>query len=94
LGVVFISAQGRERPGIPDALEDLHRQERILERPVEADGAMRGRGELIRAVALMITRRLDNIITPCFHQPTNAVAKGLISKIMAITRRPGATGTS
>ena len=56
--------------------------------------AMRSRLEPIKAVARMIDRRLDNIITHCRHQLTNAVAEGLNSKIMAIKRRAGATGTS
>jgi hypothetical protein len=38
LGVVFVSPRGCEGPGIPDALEDLHRQELIAEPPVEALG--------------------------------------------------------
>ena len=51
--------------------------------------AMRSRLEPIKAVARMIDRRLDNIITHCRHQLTNAVAEGLNSKIMAIKRRAG-----
>jgi hypothetical protein len=39
LGAVFVSPRGCEGPGIPDALEDLHRQELIAEPPVEALGA-------------------------------------------------------
>ena len=51
--------------------------------------AMRSRLEPIKAVARMINRRLDNMITHCRHQLTNAVAEGLNSKIMAIKRRAG-----
>ncbi|MFM8952376.1 MAG: transposase [Planctomycetaceae bacterium] len=51
--------------------------------------AMRSRLEPIKAVARMIDRRLDNIITHCRHQLTNAVAEGLNSKIMAVKRRAG-----
>ena len=47
--------------------------------------AMLSRLEPIKAVARMIDRRLDSILTHCRHQLTNAVAEGL---------RPGATGTS
>ena len=43
--------------------------------------------------ARMNERRLDNIITHCRHQLTNAVAERLNSKIMAIKRRTGASGT-
>jgi transposase len=50
---------------------------------------MRSRLELIKKVARMIERRLDNIITHCRHQLTSAVAEGLNSKIMAIKRRAG-----
>jgi len=50
---------------------------------------MRSRLERIKAVARMIDRRLNNIITHCCHQLTNAVAEGLNSKIMAIKRRAG-----
>ena len=50
---------------------------------------MRSRLEPIEAVARMIDRRLDDIITRCCHQLTNAVAEGLNSKIMAIKRRAG-----
>jgi len=50
---------------------------------------MRRRLEPIKAVARMIDRRLDNIITHCRHQLTNATAEGLNSKIMAIKRRAG-----
>ena len=42
-----------------------------------------------KAVARMLARRLDNVITYCRHAITNAVAEGLNSKIMAITRRAG-----
>lgn len=35
----------------------------------------------------MIDRRLENIITHCRHQLTNAVAEGVNIKIMAIERR-------
>lgn len=51
--------------------------------------AMRSRLEPIKNVARMMNRRLDNIITHCRHQLTNAVAEGLNSKIMAIKRRAG-----
>jgi transposase len=51
--------------------------------------ALRSRLEPIKAVARMIDRRLDNIITHCRHQLTNAVTEGLNSKIMAIKRRAG-----
>jgi transposase len=51
--------------------------------------AMRSRLEPVKAVARMIDRRLDNIITHCRHQLTNAVAEGLNSKITAIKRRAG-----
>ena len=37
----------------------------------------------------MIERRLDNFITQCRHQLTNAIAEGLNGKIMAIKRRSG-----
>jgi len=50
---------------------------------------MRSRLELIKAVARMINCCLDNIVTHCRHQLTNAVAEGLNSKIMAIKRRAG-----
>ena len=50
---------------------------------------MRSRLEPVKKVARMIDRRLDNIITHCRHQLTNAVAEGLKSKIMAIKRRAG-----
>ncbi len=51
--------------------------------------AMRSRLEPIKKVARMIESRLDNIVTHCRHQLTNAVAEGLKSKIMAIKRRAG-----
>ena len=35
LGVGFGSKRGRERPGIADALEDLHRRELVTLSPVE-----------------------------------------------------------
>jgi len=38
LGVVFVSPRSRERPGIPDAIEDVHRQELISQAAVEALG--------------------------------------------------------
>ena len=38
---------------------------------------MLSRLEPIKAVARMIDRRLDSIITLCRHQLTNAVAEGL-----------------
>lgn len=50
---------------------------------------MRSRLEPIKAVARMIARRLDNIITHYRHQLNNAVAEGLNSKIMAIKRLAG-----
>jgi transposase len=48
---------------------------------------MRSRLEQIRTLARMIGRGLDNIITHCRHQLTNAVAESLNGKIMAINRR-------
>jgi transposase len=50
---------------------------------------MRSRLEPIKAVARMVVRRLDDIITHCRHQLTNAVAEGHNSKIMAIKCRAG-----
>jgi transposase len=50
---------------------------------------MRSRLEPVKAVARMMDRRLDNVITVCRHQLTNATAEGLNSKIMAIKRRAG-----
>ena len=38
LGVVLISPRSCERPGIPDAIEDLHREELISQAAVEALG--------------------------------------------------------
>jgi len=38
LGVVFVSPRSRECPGIPDAIEDLNRQELISQAAVEALG--------------------------------------------------------
>jgi transposase len=55
---------------------------------------MRGRLEPIKAVARMINRRLDNIITHCRHQLTNATAERLSSKILSIKRRAGGYRTS
>jgi len=51
--------------------------------------AMRSQLEPVKAVSRMLSRRLDNVITYCRHQVTNAVAEGLNSKIMAIKRRAG-----
>ena len=48
-----------------------------------------GMVEPMKAVARMLARRLDNVITYCRHAITNAVAEGLNSKIMAIKRRAG-----
>jgi len=50
---------------------------------------MRSQLEPVKAVSRMLSRRLDNVITYCRHQVTNAVAEGLNSKIMAIKRRAG-----
>jgi hypothetical protein len=38
LSVVFIFPGSREHPGIPDAVEDLHREELISQAAVEALG--------------------------------------------------------
>jgi hypothetical protein len=38
LGVVIVSPRSCERPGIADAIEDLHRQELISQAAVEALG--------------------------------------------------------
>ena len=38
LGIVLVSPRSRERLGIPDAIEDLHRQELISQAAVEAFG--------------------------------------------------------
>ena len=43
----------------------------------------------IKEVAAMLKRRVDNVLTYCTHQITNAVAEGLNSKIMAIKRMAG-----
>jgi transposase len=48
---------------------------------------LRSRLDPIKAVASMIDRCLDNIITFCRHRLTNVVAEGFNSKIMAIKRR-------
>lgn len=51
--------------------------------------ATQSRLEPIKDAARMMARRLDNIITHCRHQLTNAVAEGLNSNIMASKRRAG-----
>ena len=51
--------------------------------------AIRSRLEPVKAVAQMLARKLDNVITYCSHAITNAVAEGLNSKIMSIKRRAG-----
>lgn len=51
--------------------------------------ATRSRIEPIRQFAHLVKRHLENVITYCEHQLTNAVAEGLNSKIMAIKRRAG-----
>jgi transposase len=51
--------------------------------------ARRSRLSPVKKVAAMLKRRLDNILTYCHHQITNAVAEGLNSKIMAIKRLAG-----
>jgi len=38
LGVVLLSPGGRERPGIPDAIEDLHGEELVSKAAVGALG--------------------------------------------------------
>ncbi len=48
--------------------------------------ARRSRLKPVKEVASMLKRHLDNILTYCQHQITNAVAEGLNSKIMAIKR--------
>jgi transposase len=55
---------------------------------------MGSRPQPIKAVARMIDRRRDNIITQCRYQLINAVAEGLNSKIMAMKRLARRTGTS
>lgn len=47
----------------------------------------------MRKVGGLIQRHLENILTFCRHRITNGVAEGLNSKIMAVKRRPAATGT-
>ena len=49
--------------------------------------AIRSRLEPIKDVAMMIRKRLDNIVNYCRHQVTNAVSEGLNSKIMSLKRR-------
>ncbi len=49
--------------------------------------ARRSRLKPVKKVAAMIQNHLDNILTYCKHQITNAVAEGLNSKIMSIKRR-------
>jgi transposase len=51
--------------------------------------AVRRRLEPVKAVAQMLARRLDNVITDCRHAITNAIAEGLNSKFMAINRLAG-----
>ncbi len=62
-----------------------HRPEEIVAKLRDAD-AMLSAG---KAVARMLGRRLDCIITFCRDRMTNAVAEGLNSKIMANKRRAG-----
>lgn len=54
--------------------------------------AIRSRLEPVKAVARMITRRLDNVVSYCRHWITNAVSEGLNSKIMSLKRRAGGYG--
>jgi transposase len=49
--------------------------------------ARRSRLAPVKKVAAMLKNHLDNILTYCRHQITNAVAEGLNSKIMSIKRR-------
>jgi transposase len=49
--------------------------------------AIRSRLEPVKAVARMLKRRLDNVLTYYRHWITNAVSEGLNSKIMSIKRR-------
>ena len=51
--------------------------------------AIRSRMEPVKAVAQMLARRLDNVITYWRHAITNVVAEGLNSNIMAIKRLAG-----
>jgi len=51
--------------------------------------AVRSRLAPVVAVARMLSRKLDNVVSYCRHPVTNAVAEGLNSKIMAIKRRAG-----
>lgn len=43
--------------------------------------------EPVKEVAGMLSRRIENVLTYCKHEITNAVAEGLNSKIMSIKRR-------
>lgn len=43
--------------------------------------------EPVKEVARMLSRRIENVLTYCKHEITNAVAEGLNSKIMSIKRR-------
>ena len=47
----------------------------------------RSRLEPVKEVARMLQRRIENVLSYCKHEITNAVAEGLNSKIMAIKRR-------
>lgn len=49
--------------------------------------ARRSRLEPVKKAAMTIKSHLDNILTYCKHQITNAVAEGLNSKIMSVKRR-------
>jgi len=49
--------------------------------------ARRSRLAPVKKVAAMLNNHLENILTYCTHQITNAVAEGLNSKIMSIKRR-------
>jgi len=51
--------------------------------------ATRSRIGPVQKFAHLVKRHLENILTYCRHQLTNAVAEGLNSKIMAIKRRAG-----
>lgn len=47
----------------------------------------RSRLEPVKAVGRMLYRRIENVLSYCKHEITNAVAEGLNSKIMSIKRR-------
>ena len=75
LGVVFVSPRGCERPGIPDAIEDLHRQELISQAAVEALGV----AVLPRAARLDV-HRIDTYLS---KPPTEGVGNELRTVIAA-----------